>query len=50
MQHPHSLQAGWTPLHAAAQNGQLEVVRVLLGEGAHKEAALKVCVMWLKLY
>ncbi len=31
----------------AAQSGQLEVVRLLLGEGANKEAAVKVGAMWL---
>ncbi len=33
----------------AAQSGQLEVVRLLLGEGANKEAAVKVGAMWLPL-
>jgi ankyrin repeat protein len=41
------LQSGATPLYIAAQNGQLEVVRLLLGQGADKVAAVKVVVMWL---
>ncbi len=44
---PANQQDGRTPLHMAAQNGQLEVVRLLLGEGANKEAAEKVGAMWL---
>ncbi len=44
---PALLQNGATPSHIAAQNGQLEVVRLLLGEGVNKEAAEKVGAMWL---
>ena len=31
------MQDGYPPLHGAAQNGQLEVVRLLLRHGADKE-------------
>jgi ankyrin repeat protein len=27
-------QHGWTPLHAAAQNGNLEIIEILLQNGA----------------
>jgi uncharacterized protein YerC len=37
-----TLQDGWTPLHIAALNGRLEVVRLLLGKGVNKEAVSKV--------
>ncbi len=38
----HVLQDGWTPLFVAAQNGHLEVVRLLLDKGANMEAANNV--------
>ncbi len=44
-----SLQDGATPLHIAAENGQLEMVRLLLSEGSNKETAKKVGAMWLTL-
>ncbi len=37
-----ALQDGSTPLLIAAENGHLEVVRLLLGLGANKEATMKV--------
>jgi hypothetical protein len=36
------LQDGWTPLHIASDNGHLEVVRLLLDQGADMEATIKV--------
>ncbi len=41
--YPHrALQDGITPLSIAVQNNHLEVVRLLLGHGANKQATLKV--------
>ncbi len=37
-----ALQGWWTPLHIAAENGHLEVVRLLLSHSADKEATDKV--------
>jgi len=43
------LQDGWTPLHQAAHNGHIEVVRHLLSSGADVNKATKVSVRlhWL---
>ena len=35
-------QDGWTPLHAAAQEGHQEVVQLLVKEGADKDAPNEV--------
>lgn len=35
-------QSGLTPLHVAAQNGNVEAARVLLEAGANREAATEV--------
>ena len=37
-----SMQEGWTALHVASQNAQLEVVRELIGLGADIRAAAAV--------
>ena len=36
---PNRQEGGWTPLHAAACNGQAGCVKMLLGEGATVEPA-----------
>ena len=38
----HFIQEGWTALIRAAENGHLEVVRLLLQAGADKEKTTKV--------
>ncbi len=36
------MQDDWTPLHIAADNGHLEVIKHLLSVGAEKDKATKV--------
>jgi len=43
--HPCISQAGWTPLHTAAQKGNTDIVTLLLSEGADVNAKNDVSIV-----